>query len=359
MPFRPAGKKGRMMPTPKLAFCLEQTLGHRAHGLNLEAAIARHAPGSAVHRIEYPDHTRLPLPWALRGSAAAGQAAARTRAQVSLFHTSTISLFAPLAALGRRYVVSLDATPLQVDSMGRWYQHDPGNQHAERLKRAWYSRVFRRAAGLVSWSAWAADSLVNDYAVPRDRILIAHPGASAPFFGLERAPWGERKTRILFVGGDFERKGGDLLLKAFGPLSGQAELTLVTDADVPSLPGVRRESGIKPGTDRLLRAYAEADVFVLPTRGDCTPVVLGEAMAAGLPVVTTAVGSNAETVTDGLDGRIVPAGDAAALGEALRALVDDPAARAAMGARARESAGERMDAAANALRIIGLMRDLA
>jgi glycosyltransferase involved in cell wall biosynthesis len=348
-----------MMPAPQLAFYLEQTLGHRAHGLNLEAAIAEHAPASAVHRIEFPEHARMPVPWALRGSAAAGLGAVRTRASVSLFHTSTICLFAPLGALRRRYVVSVDATPLQVDSMGRWYQHDPGNRQAERLKRAWYSRVFRGAAGIVSWSSWAADSLVNDYGVARDRILIAHPGAPASFFGIQRPPFCERKARILFVGGDFERKGGDVLLKAFEPLADRAELTFVTDSAVPALPGVRREPGVRPGTDRLLRAYTEADIFVLPTRGDCTPVVLGEALAAGLPVVTTAVGSNAETVTDGLDGRIVPVDDAGALTAALSSLVDDRAACSAMGARARQTASQRMDASANALRIIDLMRDLA
>ena len=347
------------MPGPSLALCLEQTLGHRAHGLNIEAALREREPSAAIHRIEYSEQGRLRLPWALRGSARALRQwrAVRQRPDVTLFHTSTISLFAPRTR--RKYVVSLDATPLQVDAMGQWYAHTPGNEQAERLKRRWYRSVFGRAEALVAWSCWAAESLERDYGIPRERILIAHPGAPAPFFDIARNDASRRKPRILFVGGDFPRKGGDVLLQAFAPLAERAELVLVTDAAVPTTPGVTRLSGIRPGTPALLEAFAAADIFCLPTRGDCTPVALGEAMAAGLPVVTTRVGSNGETVTDREDGVIVRAGNAAELQAALASLVDDCALRRRMGAAARETARERMHAPTNARRIIELLRSAA
>jgi glycosyltransferase involved in cell wall biosynthesis len=68
-----------------------------------------------------------------------------------------------------------------------------------------------------------------------------------------------------------------------------------------------------------------------------------EAMAAGLPVVSTAVGGVPDLVREGETGLLVPSGDAAALARALQALVDDPARREAMGAAARQHAIAHFD----------------
>ena len=344
-----------MQNKPRLALCLEQTLGHRAHGLNLEAAAAQ--AGATVHRVEYEEHPRIRAPWAVRGSWQAAQALRGTApVDVSLFHTSTISLFAGRAQ--GRYVVSADATGVQLDAMGAWYQHARGPAAVERAKRAWYRHVFVQAAALVAWSKWAARSFVNDYGVDGSRILVAHPGAPAGFFELER-DYGTRRPRVLFVGGDFKRKGGDLLLEAFAPLAKRAELVIVTDAQVPVRPGVRVVSGIRPGTAEQRHVFAAADIFCLPTRGDCTPVVLGEAMAAGLPVVTTRAGSNGETVRAGETGFLVPPDNVAMLSESLRALVDDAGLRERLGRNGRSVARERMDAGVNARKVIDWMRAVA
>jgi glycosyltransferase involved in cell wall biosynthesis len=74
---------------------------------------------------------------------------------------------------------------------------------------------------------------------------------------------------------------------------------------------------------------------VLPSRYENFPVVLLEAMACGVPVVATRVGGIPELVTDGVEGLLVPAGDAPALREALAAIVRDGARASGMGARAR------------------------
>ncbi|GAB4334508.1 MAG: glycosyltransferase family 4 protein [Dehalococcoidia bacterium] len=339
------------MPHPRITLCLEQTLGHRAHGQNLESVLDGRPEPIDVVRVEYPEVARVRVPWAVRGSIGALRGLrASGNADVALFHTQTISLFAPLARTP--YVVSVDATPVQVDAMGRWYAHRRGPHMAEEAKRRWYARVFRGAAGVVAWSEWAADSLVVDYGVGRDRILVAHPGAPQAFFDIDRARPVSRLPRILFVGGDFRRKGGEGLLAAFRGLEGRAELVLVTEAAVHPEPGVRVLRGVRPGSEAQLRAYADADIFCLPTLGDCTPVALGEAMAAGLPVVTTSVGSNHETVRDGEHGFVVAPGDVGALREALSRLVDDAALRQAMGAAARSRAHDRMDAGKNAHRVL-------
>src|SRR5206468_3682262 len=96
-----------------------------------------------------------------------------------------------------------------------------------------------------------------------------------------------RPARVLFVGGDFKRKGGPALLEVMrGPLAGWCELHVVTQAEVAPQPGVVVHRGLQANSPELLRLFATADIFVLPTMADCLAVVLMEATAAGLPVIT-------------------------------------------------------------------------
>ncbi len=346
------------MGAPLVSLVLEQTLGHRTHTLNLERALRQDEPGRyAVHHVEYGDASRVP--WALRASAQAYRAVRGEAAGVTFFHTQTTALFAPVAVGSRGYVVSVDATPLQVDSMGLWYRHEAGPSWAESRKRDWYRWVFDRASAIVSWSEWAAESIRRDYGVTRTPIEVVHPGAPAAFFEVTRGLAGPRRPTFLFVGGDLERKGGQLLVEAFEAVRDRADLVMVTDSPAAdALPSwVRVLRDIRAGTPEHLRVFAEADVFCLPTLADCTPLVIGEAMAAGLPVLTTTVGSNAESVP-ARAGLLVPPGDPAALESALRELVDAPSRLREMGCAAREHAALHMHADRNAARVLALLEEL-
>ena len=98
--------------------------------------------------------------------------------------------------------------------------------------------------------------------------------------------------------------------------------------------------GIRADVADILRA---SDVFVLSSRWEGNPMSVMEAMAAGLPVVSTAVGGVPELVREGETGLLVPSEDAEALAQAIQALVDDPARRQAMGAAARQHAVAHFD----------------
>jgi len=98
--------------------------------------------------------------------------------------------------------------------------------------------------------------------------------------------------------------------------------------------------GVRADVADILRA---SDMFVLSSRVEGNPLSVMEAMAAGLPVVSTAVGGVPELVREGETGLLVPSEDAGALARAVQVLVDDPVRRQAMGAAARRDAVSRFD----------------
>lgn len=192
-------------------------------------------------------------------------------------------------------------------------------------------------------------SPVQAYAMPRECA------ASPP-----------RGVRFLYSGQLIARKGVDVLIGAFrvacersaarATQSGSAAsadggdaptLTLLGDGEMRAQltaalgprwrSRVRFEGFVQPAA--LPRSFADADVFVLPSRYDGWGVVVNEAMAAGLPVVATnSVGAAADLVRPGENGFIVAPGDVAALAEAMMRFVDCPALAASMGQAARATA---------------------
>jgi glycosyltransferase involved in cell wall biosynthesis len=275
------------------------------------------------------------------------------------FHTHTTALGTFDLMRQRPVVISIDATPRGFDAMAASYDHATGGP-LDSVKHALTRTLFRRATALVTWSAWAKRSLVNDYRISPERVTVIPPGTQLDLWTTdrpERAP-GE-PVRVLFVGGDFRRKGGYDLLEACAPLlPDRCELHVVTRTPPPDRPGLHVHTGVQPNSAEMRRLYAHADIFALPTYGDCLAMVIMEAMAAGLPVVTTPVGGMAEAVREGTTGYLVQPGDVANLRGAIEALIAQPARRRAMGAEAVRIASDRFDAAANARRVRDLLLEI-
>jgi glycosyltransferase involved in cell wall biosynthesis len=157
-------------------------------------------------------------------------------------------------------------------------------------------------------------------------------------------------VKVLFVGGDFERKGGPLLLDSMRNdelLSERCELHLVTGASIDPQPNVYVHRGVTANSPELLDLFSQADVFVLPSYAECLAVVLMEATAAGLPIITTEVGALAEAVEPGQSGLTIRPGDGAGLRQALETLVVDPARRRQMGRAGHTLAQRKFNAHRN------------
>src|SRR5256885_9457026 len=137
-------------------------------------------------------------------------------------------------------VFTTDSTSLLEASFGAGhYAKAPAGTLRARVRDR-LDGLLMRATVLNPWSEWCAKSLRDEYGIRPERIHVIPPGID---LGRWKLPDRSRATngpvRALFVGGDFRRKGGDLLLSAFrGSLRGAVELHLVTRDDVPHEEGV-------------------------------------------------------------------------------------------------------------------------
>ncbi len=354
----------------KLAFVLEQTLGHVSHTRNIERALAgANDIEPTVIKITYPPRKLVAgMPglqnWSLRASWAARRALQARLREGRLdgvfIHTQVASLLSRSIMRSVPTVISLDATPLNIDDLAAAYRHQRGARPVEVLKRAVNRRAFDSARTLVCWCGWAAESLHQDYDVDPTKVEVIHPGVDLELFRKGEKRHESRIPRLLFVGGDFKRKGGDELLRAVRLLRGPLDLDIVSPA-APAVEAVnvRVHAALKPQSEGLLDLYRRADIFVLPTQGDCFPQAIAEALAAGLPVVATDVGGIREMVTPGVNGYLVQPGAADELAGALRRLVEDPALRERMGQESLARARSGHDARRNNRKIFDLMARLA
>ncbi|XGV95232.1 MAG: glycosyltransferase family 4 protein [Leptolyngbya sp. BL-A-14] len=220
-----------------------------------------------------------------------------------------------------------------------------------------------RAAAFIPWSAWGDNILVNECGLSRDRVQPIHPGLDLERWTVvDRPPLAPGvKPKILFVGGDFERKGGDLLLTVFkNQFADRAELHLVTkEPPATTLPNVHVYTDIAPNDDRLAQLYAAADLFVLPTTADLSSWACLEAMASGCAVISTGVGGVGDIVCHGETGLVTPVGDETALAAAIQSLLDNPTLCRQMGTQGRKVVEQDFNASTNVPRTLAVMKAVA
>jgi glycosyltransferase involved in cell wall biosynthesis len=261
----------------------------------------------------------------------------------------------------------VDCSPSCMRSLSPWYDHYyRKSARAQSIRDLLASALPRSARAVFAMSRWCADGICRDYGIDPERVHVVPGGAN-----LDRWDFVDRyersgPMRILMVGSEFQRKGGEYLLKWAETARGAVEMDIVTwpgqlpgrvrellgnpntfdtvSRDLgPWLPHVRVHCGIKPNTPELLKLFQMADIFCLPTQADFSPIAALEAMATGLPVVIGAVGGIPELFEHGETGFLVQPGNTEALASALDPLIADKALRLRVGRAARKACETRFN----------------
>jgi glycosyltransferase involved in cell wall biosynthesis len=197
--------------------------------------------------------------------------------------------------------------------------------------------LYETADLIFAASSTAQQSLIEDYGVPADKVILTHTGINveAPHHVPERS--GDA-FNILFVGMDWERKGGPDVLRAFDRL--RTEFPTATLTIVGGKHGLRPARGVryvgKAALEELPAYLAAASVFCLPAHHEPAGIAYSEASAWGLPVVASTAGNISDRILTERTGLLVSPGDVEALAGALLRLARDPSLRLELGRTGRD-----------------------
>lgn len=265
------------------------------------------------------------------------------------------------------YVIAMDGTPLWYAKNGLSYALPTGfdpDALTSRLKYELTRRVYAGAFHLLPLSWSCRGSLIDDYGIPADRITVIPPGIDITMYAPpDRHARGEAKRplEVLFVGADFERKGGPMLVAlARAPEFRHVRFNFVTKTyQGPTTENIRVFDDLASNSAQLITLFRSADLFALPTRADSHAIATLEAMATALPVITTPVGGVSDVVVDGETGYLVAPDDVAAVADRLRRLLGDRDLRLRMGSLGRNRVETRFNAATIAAWMVELMKRAA
>jgi glycosyltransferase involved in cell wall biosynthesis len=272
-------------------------------------------------------------------------------------HSLAMKHLAPLAR--QPYFLCLDVTRRQFNAFSPWYHPAPSEEGpVGRLRLARQRRALQGATGIFSASRWTTGSLIHDYQVDPARVHTVPIGIDTQLWRPADKPSPQDGTvRILFIGGSFQRKGGDLLLRWARQTSRRNwELHLVTEGPGEPAPGVHYHRASN-NSQALIGLAQRCNFFVLPTRADCSPLAILEAMATGLPVISTRVGGIPEMIDEGVTGYTIPRDDYDALHGQLDSMVDAPPEKLVeMGKAARQRIIAEFNAEVNVRRTLSIMQ---
>ena len=204
----------------------------------------------------------------------------------------------------------------------------PGISQANLYSEDWINlerTIYMNASLNFLWSSNIAKSLIEDYHCPSSKVVCAYIGSNAVDDESLEDSQKYYKKHILFVGIDWERKGGPDLIKAFElvrRVHPDAMLSIVgcsPPIDIPNCHVIGRVP-----IDMVGKYFHEASVFCLPTRQEPFGVVFVEAMVSKLPIVATNLGAIPDFVSNGKSGFLVEPGNTQGIADALLSLISNP-----------------------------------
>lgn len=243
--------------------------------------------------------------------------------------------------------------------------------------------AMKRAQALVYSSRWAAQSAEDDYGVPSEKVKVWSLGSnflpknsSSEVDELieRRSNQVESRCELLFPAVDYQRKGGDIALQTLDRLveSGVDATLHVVGGDLPESleghPQIKHHGFLnkaKPEElQKLVEIFEQAHFLILPSRADCTPVVIAEAMGWGIPPVVSNVGGIPEMVQDGVTGFVVPVSEsdtgveAAQYAESIQKMIVSRKRYSEMANSAVEAANQELSWEVFGAKFVELAKDL-
>jgi glycosyltransferase involved in cell wall biosynthesis len=242
---------------------------------------------------------------------------------------------------GVQLITYEDSTILQLSRSSSWWLSRVPPAEIRRLV-AHSRRSYERATVCCVATSWTKHSLVTEFGVPEDKVVVVGIGRNRfPRFIADRA-W--HSPHFLYVGMNWERKNGAMVLRAFQRVRARrpnVRLSIVGPAPELDEPGVTFHGLIPlgaPGSEeRLAEIFERATCFVLPAVSEPAGIANLEAMSAGLPAIGTTIGGGGELIGDG--GTVVDPYDEEALAATMDRFADADIARRT-GAIAAERAAQ-------------------
>lgn len=200
------------------------------------------------------------------------------------------------------------------------------------------ARAYPRLGAIIANSRYTAEKIAARYALASDRLHVCYKTIQQDRWARafrSRAQQAPHPPRVLFVGGNMQRKGLPALIQAVSLARDtipDLELWVVgQDKAIGAMQGLCAAAGLDrqvrfwgwKDQDALVELYVQSDVFVMPSLTEGFGYVFFEAMAAGLPIIGSHAGGIAEVVVDGQNGLLVSPGDTIELAAALRRLMTD------------------------------------
>ncbi len=221
----------------------------------------------------------------------------------------------------------------------------PGAHVTQLSSPAWIkleTSLYHRVRKNLVMSAFVRNSLLHDYGCDPSRVAIvgAAPNIPAPTSLPHNGDFSNRT--LLFIGIDWERKGGPLLIEAFRRVLVKipdARLVIAGCSPAVNVPNVTVLGRVPLA--QVSNLLLSASLLALPSLREPQGINAIEALMHGVPVIATNIGALPETVEDGISGRIVPAGDLNALTQAIIDLLPNPALLRRYGRAASQSARAR------------------
>lgn len=320
----------------------------KTHQVTVALSLAPERQPLHDHELALHEDDFLPMPWLPSVARGFHKALACRRVIREVERRSDVVIVqlpfaAPLALVGptrpRIYHLCHDLRTAVLTSIYyRGAKRIPAVIAAEAIDRLYHSLVHSPRTRVVA----NGGELLAHYGHPRGRAVVSATISETEISSVARARPEKAPFRILYVGYLRHEKGIDVLLTAFDRLLDDlpaAELFIVgarnpedrgmsaaLDAALVTLGSKGRVTSIGhlPYGPELFRCFADADVLALPSRAEGTPRVLVEARAFRCPVVATRVGGVPSSVTDGVDGLLVPPDDPRALAAALLRVAREP-----------------------------------